>query len=70
MCAHIKFSCQKYVKISKGTTGSDVQKWNNTVHDGSNMYVFISLSAPVEGATEQSETEVQSQPRNGPEVSR
>lgn len=48
----------------------DVQKCNNTVHDGSNIYVFISLALPAERATEQSEIVVQSQPINGPEVSR
>lgn len=49
---------------------TDVQKCNNTVHDGSNIYVLISLSVPAERATEQNETEGQSQPINGPEVSR
>lgn len=64
------FSCQRNVKIGKRTMEDDVQKCNNTVHDGSNIYLFISLSVPAERATEQSETEVQSQPINGPEVSR
>lgn len=48
----------------------DVQKCKNTVHDGSNICVFISLSVSAERAPEQSEAEVQSQPINGPEVSR
>lgn len=64
------FSYQRNVKIGKSTMETDVQKCNNTVHDGSNIYVLISLSVPAERATEQNETEVQSQPINGPEVSR
>lgn len=48
----------------------DVQKCKNSVHDGSNICVGISLSVSAERATEQSEAEVQSQPINGPEVSR
>lgn len=48
----------------------DVPKCNNTMHDGSNVYVFALVSAPAERATDQCETKVQSQPIKGPEVSR